>query len=257
MALERFNSAITNKILQKRISDTFDKTNQLIGPAASVYTTDYLNLLTKLASTKIAQNGMPIVDHVTITADIFNTQTTSGAYSKQSIPTLQNKVNNLKAKKDYLINVGELQLKKLNDAFKMGENNQNSKLFSILLDHVIITTNRSKEIVRTVVIGDDSSINEIISNGNLEINLSGILAGNNSYQTDTKAIEQLNALYNLKSDLSIQSIYLNNQFDTFKILIENISFKQRTDYGNLTDYTINCIGVPATFNAVIEEPLQK
>jgi len=232
------------------INDVFDKTSTFLGGVNRALFTDFPDLLEKAAEFKISQLGTPVLDHVTFFTDILGVNTTSGAYNKKALNTLQNKTNELKAKGEYVAKYYEQEIKRLDQVFKFKENTQNPNFYSVMLDNIYITITRPRNIVKTQVIGEDFTVKEFIGNGDYMIIFTGILSGSNQYQTDVKRLKQLDALFSLKKSIKVNSIFLNNYFNILNLVIEDYNFSQRTDYGNLTDFSITAVSDPENYNPV-------
>lgn len=95
----------------------------------------------------------------------------------------------------------------------------------VKLQSVLITANRSKNIVKTPVSGRDGTIKEYIASGDFVISVSGVIVGDgNSFPTIEA--ENLRLLCDANASLPVISSFLNDTIGVFDLVIESDSYKQ-------------------------------
>lgn len=237
MALTTKTGTLAGGILEQ-FAQLINKTGEFIpiGNIAAALNTDVADLVEKFTDPKVSTLGTIILDHVTFYTDAITINKTVGSASrvKGNVKILKDKIKDLAASETYIIDNKKREYEAIKQIFGDG----GEDFYSITLENVLITVNRPRNIIRTQVKGDDFTIKEFISNGDYSITFNGILAGSNQYQTATKDIAKLNALFALSDSIKVNSIYLNNIFGITDIVIVDSTFNQRSDYGNLTDFSI-------------------
>lgn len=117
----------------------------------------------------------------------------------------------------------------------------NNELF---LESAVIRLNRSKNIVKTVVQGRDSSVKEFINNGDFLLDVSGILF-TNTHEYPLDEVIAFNGFMALNTNLSVQHEVLN-ALDIFEIVIEDYAMNETTHL-NIQ---------PFRFSAVSDTPIE-
>lgn len=173
---------------------------QTINQIKALTTADYQDLLLKLQNFRISRLGSIVLEHATI---------------KWKSP---NK------------NVGQMVSQKL--IYDLPD-------IDLFLDCVFIDVERRKSISQKLIPNMKYTVDQIISNGNYTIVLSGKFVGYNQYQTDVSSLSKLLTLYE-KPKVTIESIYLNTIFGIQEVIIDDIKIDQSKEYTNVVDYTINC-----------------
>jgi len=235
------------------INDVFNRASKFLGQGVRLLDTDFNDLLVKAADFRISQLGTPVLDHVTFYSDVLNTGDTSGAYRKQALPLERNKIGDIKVKKDYIYENFQRQITKLEQVFKFKDNIQNPNYYSVTVDNVAIRLSQANRIVRTAVEGENGTIKEFTSKDDYTISFDILLAGANPYQTDTRTLKQLEALFSFPFPLRVNSIYLNNIFDITYIYVDSMDVTQNRDYGNLTTLSINAYSDKGNYQLIEEE----
>lgn len=104
----------------------------------------------------------------------------------------------------------------------------------ILLDGAVVSFNMSRNIVKTVVQGRDSSIKEFINNGDYTINVSGILYDRINYPLD-KVVE-LDSMLKQKVALEIVHEVLN-AIGVYQIVVDSFDMPKTPQF-NVQTYSI-------------------
>lgn len=131
----------------------------------------------------------------------------------------------------------------IGDRFLMLSHIENNVTIEFLIEDPIITISRPREIIQTSINGLDGKIIEIVSNGNYEINIVGVLSGPSFWNYDEISIKLLELTSKYKNYLDLNSPYLNNCFDIHKIVITDHKIAQSTEFSNITAIEINCVSV--------------
>ena len=199
---------------------------------------DYYDLVLKLRDYRLSKLGTIVLDHITLYVEEFQSDTTvfdgikvlnptpsgfSGSFSTSIKDSIQN------SKGDNTI------LKQAKKIFR----DQNSK-FEVTLTCAFINIERSKTYSSKVITGMDYTVDQLISNGNYRITITGKLIGTNPYQTDLNTLSKLQFLTSLEQNLKINSIYLNTVFNINEVKIDRISYNDSTEYSNVKEFTIEC-----------------
>jgi len=236
MKINTIENQVGNLFGIDSIGDVFSNTKYLTGDVINATNTDVQNLIQKFTDFKLSPLGTIVLDHVTLYVNSTETLASGSSVYKN------NKLNNVN---DTLIDIGNtktLELERLKQAFSLKKPAAGTPpYYSVLLDHVFITVSRSKHIITDIAQGIDGTIKQMWNNGDYNISLTGLIAGSNKYQTDTKKIKKLNALLSLSQNVQVDSIYLNTIFDIFDISITEFDFTQSADYSNITEFTINSL----------------
>lgn len=106
----------------------------------------------------------------------------------------------------------------------------------------IVTVSSEKNIIATKVNGRDYSRKELISNGDINISVTGRL---NSFLADvypTDDFQKFIQIMKYKGAVKVNSQILS-QFGIDRILIQNFNMPQKTGYKNIQEYTFSAIGL--------------
>lgn len=109
-----------------------------------------------------------------------------------------------------------------------------------LLDAPLIAVSRKKVIIQTAIAGRDGSVKELISNGDWNVRIRGILASHDSPVYPYADVEALNRLVNVPAALEIESRLLN-MFGINSLVIESFEFPDSNGFTNIQPYILNCI----------------
>lgn len=107
----------------------------------------------------------------------------------------------------------------------------------VSLSEVLITMSRPKKIVRTPIQGREGDVNEFISLGDYEINISGVLVSEEPLVQPTEALQELLLIADYSGAVVVASNYLN-LFGIEQIVIDNFSPSQIEGYRNQIGFTI-------------------
>lgn len=107
-----------------------------------------------------------------------------------------------------------------------------------LLDSAVVSFNMTRNIVKTVVQGRDSSVKEFINNGDYAININGILC-ENTYNYPLESVVKLDTFMKKKQALEIEHEVLN-AIGVYEIVVESYDC-QRTPHINCQTYAISAV----------------
>lgn len=111
-------------------------------------------------------------------------------------------------------------------------------LEDLLLESAIVEASRAKNIVTTVIQGRDSSVRELINNGDWSINVTGMLC-NNEAQYPMDLFLKLSAFLDLKKPIQIEHEVLNAR-GIYEIVIYSDNSIQKTGHINVQPYSFTC-----------------
>lgn len=106
----------------------------------------------------------------------------------------------------------------------------------------IITINSQKNLIVTKVNGRDYSRKELVSNGDVNISISGTISSNLPEVYPTSEIQKFIQIMQYKGPVRVNSQYLS-QFGIDRIVIQDFNAPQKRGYKNIQEYTINAIGL--------------
>lgn len=106
----------------------------------------------------------------------------------------------------------------------------------------IITINSQKNLIVTKVNGRDYSRKELVSNGDINISISGTISSNLPEVYPTNEIQKFIQIMQYKGPVRVNSQYLS-QFGIDRIIIQDFNAPQKRGYKNVQEYTINAIGL--------------
>lgn len=115
---------------------------------------------------------------------------------------------------------------------------------SYMLDSAIVDLNRQKNIVTTIVQGRDSSVKELINNGDYQITVSGVIA-NKELSYPKESVKELEAFLSAKESLKVTHEIMN-ALGINELVI--------TDYNIPTTPFINMQAY--SFNAISDTPIE-
>lgn len=116
---------------------------------------------------------------------------------------------------------------------------------SIRIDTVIIEVNKPRNIIKTAIQGRNGTVKEYISDGDYQINARGMISNpfNSFPLADTR---DLRTILEVPQQLPVISLFLNDVFEVFEIVIEKYFIPQIEGKRN---------EVPFTFSASSDVPL--
>lgn len=120
------------------------------------------------------------------------------------------------------------------------DSNINTNYHKFFSETIIINVSASPKIERNVVIGIDNSVKEFISSSDFDIEISGSIAGKNSYIYDDESLQLLLYIVNTKTAIDITNVYLNNFYKVNNIVIYEYSIMQSPDMSNMLFFTLKC-----------------
>lgn len=132
-----------------------------------------------------------------------------------------------------------------------GDSNDKTENYSnsITSDHLvwwdctaIITINSEKNLIATRVSGRDYSRKELVSNGDIQISVSGRINSNLPDVYPTSEIQKFIQIMNYKGIVRVNSQYLS-QFGIDRLVIQNFNMPQKEGYKNLQEYSFSAIGM--------------
>jgi hypothetical protein len=133
---------------------------------------------------------------------------------------------------------------------------QSSGLPRIQIPTVLFTINQKKNIISTGVQGRNGTVKEYISDGDFNINVKGVLVGDNGkypklgFASTSKggvaSVDYLISLFQINKALEVNSWFLK-QFNIYSIVITDYNFPQ-----NEGEYSVQ----PFEFNAISDVPFE-
>lgn len=135
---------------------------------------------------------------------------------------------------------GEISYK--NDTISFNKN--------ILLETLIITVEKTRNIVKNSVFGLDGTVKEFITSGDYIINITGTIASDNKWLYPEEELRTFVDLCNVEDSVSISNDYLNKIYNINNIVIESFSFAQSERFSNIVSYSLNCLS-DSTDNKII------
>jgi hypothetical protein len=108
-------------------------------------------------------------------------------------------------------------------------------LEDLLLESAVVEAQRTKNIVSTVIQGRDSSVRELINNGDFTITVSGMLC-NNEAQYPMDLFLKLSAFMDLKKPIEIEHEALNAR-GIYEIVVYGDNIIQKTAHINVQPYS--------------------
>lgn len=106
----------------------------------------------------------------------------------------------------------------------------------------IITIQSQKNLIVTKVNGRDYSRKELVSNGDINISISGTMSSDLPEVYPTLEIQKFIRMMKYKGPIRVNSQYLS-QFGIDRIIIQDFNMPQKRGFKNLQEYTINAIGL--------------
>ncbi len=112
---------------------------------------------------------------------------------------------------------------------------------SVKLDNCLVTVQLQRNIALTNIVGRKGTVKEFISNGDYEITFTGRITAPWQFQPKD-AISELNLLFLVEQEISVNSIYLNEIFAiTDIVIIGKPTITQVEGSRNTVDYTFQAI----------------
>ena len=120
---------------------------------------------------------------------------------------------------------------------------------SLTIDTVLMTVSQTKNIIRTQIQGKSGTIKEYVSDGDFEINVSGIIVSEGENTYPTKDVEALMQLFSIPDSLRVTSEFLNH-FGVAspkgisgidEVVITDFSFPQQEGFRNSQNFTCKMI----------------
>ena len=131
-----------------------------------------------------------------------------------------------------------------------------SGLPRIQIPTVLFTINQKKNIISTAVQGRNGTVKEYISDGDFNINVKGVLVGDNGKYPKlgfastsiggVSSVDYLISLFQINKSLEVNSWFLR-QFNIYNIVITDYNFPQ-----NEGEYSVQ----PFEFNAISDVPFE-
>jgi hypothetical protein len=96
---------------------------------------------------------------------------------------------------------------------------------SIRVDTVTFEVSRPKRIIKTHIQGRDDAIKEYVGNGDFAINCSGIISSSDNLFPE-EDLRNLIKVFEVPQQVPIVSLFLNDMFEIFNIVIESYNVPQ-------------------------------
>ena len=109
---------------------------------------------------------------------------------------------------------------------------------STKVDTCLFEVNKTKEIVKTKIVGRNGTVKEYIGDSDYNITIKGVIVGKNGIYP-TNDVEGLIIYLKEKSQLKIVCPYLNEMFDIKNVVVESYSFEQVEGGFSYQPFTIN------------------
>lgn len=107
------------------------------------------------------------------------------------------------------------------------------------LEVAIVEVNKSRNIVKTQVMGKNGTIKEYMSDDDYMISIHGSFTNKYAYLSPEALIRAFDQLTKAPVELKVVSNFLS-YFDIFTIVIENSKIQQREGARNIVDYELLC-----------------
>lgn len=109
----------------------------------------------------------------------------------------------------------------------------------IVIDTVLMSVSQSKNIVTTPIQGRNGTVKEYISDGDYQIDISGMIVSEDRKYPESEVNELVQIL---KSPVAINMISeFLNWFDIHDVVVESFTFPQTEGVRNAQTFTISCI----------------
>lgn len=108
-----------------------------------------------------------------------------------------------------------------------------------LVDFPLISLTRSKNIQKTIVAGRPGEVKELISLGDWQVAIRGVLVASGSALRPVKEMKALQALADLPLALQVESELLN-RLGINSLVIETIDFQPLEGFLNVQPYVLGC-----------------
>lgn len=109
----------------------------------------------------------------------------------------------------------------------------------LVLPIALITATQEKNIVRTKIQGRNGTVKEYISDDDWQINIKGVLVGDNSNKRPVDELKKLDKFRSSPMALDIISNFLDD-LKVYTVVITSVSYEQREGMRNVYDFNINC-----------------
>lgn len=113
--------------------------------------------------------------------------------------------------------------------------------YDILLETLVITASKTKNINTTNIQGVDGTIKEFISDGDYIINITGSFMGEDAWHYDDESIQDFVKLMETKDSITINNQYLNELLNVSSIVVTDWELVQSPELSNIIFYKMNCL----------------
>lgn len=111
----------------------------------------------------------------------------------------------------------------------------------ILLETLVITLSRTKNITTTNIQGVDGTVKEFINLGDYVVNITGSFIGRDAWHYDEDSITDFVSLMNIKDSITINNQYLNELYNISSIAVTNFEVVQSPELSNIVFYKIDAL----------------
>lgn len=108
----------------------------------------------------------------------------------------------------------------------------------IPVDCVLYNVNQAKNIVRTQILGRDGQIKEYVGLDDYEINIKGVICGDNGVYPWDQVIN-LVKFFRYDQSLGITSRFLNDLFDITEVVVKDFAFEQSEGSQSYQKFEVN------------------
>lgn len=109
----------------------------------------------------------------------------------------------------------------------------------LVLPIALITATQEKNIVRTKIQGRNGTVKEYISDDDWNINIKGVLVGDNSNKRPVDELKKLDKFRSSPLALDVISNFLDD-LKVYTVVITSATYEQREGMRNVYDFNINC-----------------
>lgn len=113
----------------------------------------------------------------------------------------------------------------------------------LTINTILFNVNRTKNIITTPIQGRDSVVKEYISNGDFDINITGILTSNQNGVFPEDDFTALIQILKAPVALEVNSWYLNS-LGIFNIVVSSFSLPQESGSYSQVPFSLSCLSDP-------------
>jgi len=111
--------------------------------------------------------------------------------------------------------------------------------YNITIEAPIINITRKKTVIKTQVSGLDNSIIQVTSGGDYNISMSFSFITDKTWKRTRDDFENYLNVMKINKEITITNDLLNNKYDIYDVIIENIKDSPNPTYSNIIDVTLS------------------